>query len=235
LSKLRQRLSDEVSSHLGEDFEIFQDRDDIRWGEDWKARIEESIDEVTFLIPIITPSFFKSPYCRGELERFLEREKQLGRNDLILPIYYIDTPFIRVEEKRKVDKLALAVHSHQYTDWRDLRYMPLSYPRLRRTLEKLAIQTCEALDRVQESDISGLRPKTLPSESSGEAREDQEDLRHRYRETVATPDLSPKRSSYPKPNSLPSKPEPRLQVEQFSQESLSRYDRRSKKPQDLPG
>ncbi|PXF61383.1 MAG: hypothetical protein C4B59_03855 [Candidatus Methanogaster sp.] len=87
LTQFRKDLSAEVQRQIGEEFSIFQDREDIRWGQNWKKRIEESIDEVTFLIPIITPSFFRSPYCRDELQRFLEREKELGRNDLVLPIY----------------------------------------------------------------------------------------------------------------------------------------------------
>jgi hypothetical protein len=44
-----------------------------------------------------------------------------------------------------------------------------------------------------------------------------------------------KEASYPKPDSLPDKPEPRPQIEPYSQESLSRYERESKKPHDLPG
>ena len=87
LTELRKYLSDEVSVQTGEDFEIFQDRNAILWGQNWKERIENSLDEVTFLIAIITPSFFTSPYCRKELKRFIDREKKLGRNDLIPPIY----------------------------------------------------------------------------------------------------------------------------------------------------
>jgi cobaltochelatase CobT len=67
LTKLREKLSEEVEELIGEEFPIFQDIEDIKWGEDWKERIGESLSEVTFFIPIITPSFFKSEYCRDEL------------------------------------------------------------------------------------------------------------------------------------------------------------------------
>jgi cobaltochelatase CobT len=83
LTKLREKLSEEVEEVIGEEFPIFQD---IEWGEDSKERIDESLSEVTFFIPIITPNFFKSDYCRYEFNRFLDREKKLGRNDLVLPI-----------------------------------------------------------------------------------------------------------------------------------------------------
>lgn len=61
ITQFRERLSGEVQMQTGEDFPIFQDRNDISWSQAWEERIEQSIDEVTFLIPIITPSFFRSP------------------------------------------------------------------------------------------------------------------------------------------------------------------------------
>jgi cobaltochelatase CobT len=86
LTEFCKRLSGEVRVHTGELFHIFQDRSDIAWGQQWKNRIDGCLDHGTFLIPIITPSFFKSDPCRYELEHFLTRETELGRNDLILPL-----------------------------------------------------------------------------------------------------------------------------------------------------
>src|SRR5215470_7401202 len=85
LSQFRERLSAEVRVQSGEDFPIFQDRNDIAWGQAWQERIDKALDGATLLVAIITPSFFRSPACRNEVERFLERESQLGRQDLILP------------------------------------------------------------------------------------------------------------------------------------------------------
>lgn len=147
LSKLCERLSDEVRMQTGEDFHIFQDRNDILWGQNWQERITASIDGATFLIPIITPSFFNSPACRDELQRFLLREKKLKRNDLILPIYYVDSPLLNDEARRADDKLAQAVASHQYADWRDLRFEPWTSPQVGKTLAGLAAQIREALER----------------------------------------------------------------------------------------
>lgn len=58
LSQFRERLSGEVRMQTGESFEIFQDRNDIKWGQQWEERINGTLDAVTFLIPIIT-----SAYC----------------------------------------------------------------------------------------------------------------------------------------------------------------------------
>ena len=166
ITKFRERLGDEVQTVVGDEFVIFQDRKDIHWGQNWRQRLEESIGEVTFLIPIITPRFFNSPHCREELQRFLEREKSLGRTDLILPIYFIDTPLLNDDELRAADGLAQAVASRQYADWRNLRHEPLTNPLVGRTLEKLAVQIRDALLRVRD-----VKSPAAPSPAPSEARQ----------------------------------------------------------------
>jgi hypothetical protein len=42
---------------------------------------------VSLLLVIVTPGLFHSPACREEVARF--RERELGRTDLILPLYYV--------------------------------------------------------------------------------------------------------------------------------------------------
>ncbi|HEX8128753.1 MAG TPA: right-handed parallel beta-helix repeat-containing protein, partial [Pyrinomonadaceae bacterium] len=147
LTDFRDRLSGEVRMQTGEDFPIFQDRNDIQWGQNWKERIDDSIDEVTFLIPIITPSFFNSAACRAELERFLERERKLKRNDLVLPVYYVGSPVLDDDTKRAKDKLAQEISKHQFADWRELRFEPFTSPQVGRILAQLAVQIRDALER----------------------------------------------------------------------------------------
>jgi len=69
----------------GMPFPIFQDRNDLRWGQQWKSRIEDALLDVTFLIPVVTPSYFRSPACKKEFDTFLVRENTLGEDRLILP------------------------------------------------------------------------------------------------------------------------------------------------------
>ncbi len=147
LTEFRERLSREVHMQTGEDFPIFQDRNDIQWGQNWKERIEESIGEVTFLIPIITPSFFKSTACCDELELFLKLEKSLKRNDLVLPVYYVSCALLDEESKRAKDKLAQEIAKRQLADWRELRFEPLTSPQVGKTLAQLAMQIRNALER----------------------------------------------------------------------------------------
>jgi MinD-like ATPase involved in chromosome partitioning or flagellar assembly len=151
LTEFRKRLSAEVHLQTGREFPIFQDRDDIQWGQKWQERIEKSLDEVTFLIPIITPTFFNSSNCRRELEYFIQREKKLRRNDLILPVYYVDYPLLNDEEKQGADILAQEIATRQLADWRRLRFEPYTSPQVRKTLADLAVQIRDALERVTQT------------------------------------------------------------------------------------
>lgn len=147
LSQIRERLADEVRIQSGEEFLIFQDRNDILWGQNWKRWVEESLDAVVFFIPVITPSFFRSKHCRDELEKFLLCEKRLNRRDLVLPIYYVSTPLLDDPEKRCNDVLAELITERQYADWRELRFESFDSPEAGRMFGHLAGQIVQAIYR----------------------------------------------------------------------------------------
>jgi parallel beta-helix repeat protein len=138
LTQFRERLSAEVRVQTGEEFLIFQDRNDIAWGQNWQQRLDEALDAVTLLLVIITPSFFRSPACRAEVERFLARERELGREDLILPVYYVSAPELDDPIRRDADELAQVLASRQYADWRELRFEPFTSPTVRKAVARLA-------------------------------------------------------------------------------------------------
>jgi parallel beta-helix repeat protein len=162
ISQFKERLSDEVCIQTGEEFSIFQDRSDISWGENWRRRIEDSLDYVVFFIPIITPSFFKSEYCRTELKQFLEREKRLHRRDFVLPVYYVSTPLLDDADRRAEDELAREISKRQYADWRELRFEPFDSPRVGKELERLAAQIRETLDGARSSGCM-MEPRPNPA------------------------------------------------------------------------
>jgi F-box protein 11 len=145
LTELRILLEREVQSITGESsFRIFQDQADVAWGQQWQNRIDGSIDGSLLLIPIISPFFFKRDACRDELTRFLKRESQLGRSDLILPIYFIEVPNFTLEN---ADELIAVLAQRQYRDWRDYRHESLKTPESRKRISNLAREMNEALDR----------------------------------------------------------------------------------------
>ncbi|WP_354170904.1 MULTISPECIES: TIR domain-containing protein [unclassified Bradyrhizobium] len=106
----------------GESFAIFQDRNDISWGQQWEERIERSLSDATFLIPIVTPSFFRSPACRSEFSIFARKEKLLGLNRLILPLYYITCDQLSATYEVGSDEIVETLKLRNWTDWRHFRF-----------------------------------------------------------------------------------------------------------------
>jgi parallel beta-helix repeat protein len=138
LSQFRERLGAEVRAQTGQEFAIFQDRNDIAWGQNWQQRIDEALDAVTLLLVIITPSLFRSPPCRAEVTRFLDRERALGRGDLILPVYYISAREMDDPALREADEMARVLASRQFADWRELRFEPFTSTLVRKAFAQLA-------------------------------------------------------------------------------------------------
>lgn len=154
ITDLRKRLEAEIRLVTGLDFTIFHDRQ-IGWGEAWEERIDQALDASTFFIPILTPRFVTSPYCRDELSKFLGREEQLRRSDLILPIYYSDEPVINDPALRAADPLAAELARRQLVDWRDLRFQEQSSLEIKKLLASMAQQVRAALGRPQNGPVAG--------------------------------------------------------------------------------
>ena len=64
----------------------------------------------------------------------------MKRNDLIPPVYYVDSLLLNNERIRISDELAQIVTSRQYADWSDLRFESSSSPEVGRKLALLAVQ-----------------------------------------------------------------------------------------------
>ena len=159
LTRIRERLQGEVSMQWGDKVEIFQDLE-MHWGVDWDQRIKSSLDTTIFLIPVVTPRYLKRPACRAELERFIERETALGRNDLILPFYYLNARALEVSELRQQDPLAEVLASRQRVDWRSLRHEPETAPEFGKALMRAAEHIVNALHR---DDIPSASPASAPA------------------------------------------------------------------------
>ena len=147
ISAFRGQLEHAVQELSGEPFEIFQDVDGIGLGERWSGKLDEMLEQVRFFIPIVTPSYFKSQACRDELEKFLRAEADRGRDDLVLPIYYIDSDTLENTDRRAADPLAAALHKRQRHDWRTLRFSSFSTKTVKTAFYKLAREIVRARRR----------------------------------------------------------------------------------------
>jgi cobaltochelatase CobT len=168
ITAFRNRLEGEVRMQTGRPFAIFQDRNDIAWGQHWAERITSSLSDVTFLIPILTPSFFQSPACRSEFETFSLKEKMLGVNRLILPLYYVVCDQLGDSYQIGSDDIADVLRSRNWTDWRQFRFKPLTDETVAAALAQMAatikasISELRAIGDLAKAQPSPQQPKSIP-------------------------------------------------------------------------
>lgn len=136
LHMLRDDLIAEYKQLTGNDLELFLDRDDIKWGDRWDKNIEAGIDSSSFFIPVLSPLYFKSTYCRErELRQFLEKVERESARELLLPIYFVDLDYA---EKDIDAELIRRVFGYQYEDWREIRFAERCTEKYRRAVNRLA-------------------------------------------------------------------------------------------------
>ena len=165
VTEFRSRLENAVRQWTGErGFQIFQDTEDIRWGQKWEGRIEEALEDVLILIPIMTPLYFSSEASRWEYELFLKREEKLGRKDLILPVYWLNCDILEDRRRRDADPWAKGLSNHQRVDWSKFRATSFDTPEMRQAFDGLALaikQTFEVTAGVTSTDDAELVPDAL--------------------------------------------------------------------------
>ena len=144
-------------------FNIFQDVDGIEFGQKWEEKLAQAISTSRFLIPIVTPLFFTSAPCRDELKQFMEHEKSLSRDDLILPIYFVTAPVLERPELLKDDALASEIASRQRYDWRIRAALPPNEPQIRGAVRELAEKIATAIARTP-----GPAPDPAPAKRGGD-------------------------------------------------------------------
>lgn len=164
LTKFREELAKTLRFLGGKEIEIFQDVEGIRLGQNIHQRIKESLHEVMILIPILTPSYFNSPWCREELELFLARERQLQRSDLILSIYYQDVlelnEAMKHESVRGVvnDGLIQELAQRLACDWRSFQGKEFTDPKVRAELTRIAQAILTVLRTLQAAQPAPPQP-----------------------------------------------------------------------------
>jgi hypothetical protein len=148
LSALRERIQRELRGQLGrttKNFRLWQDKESISFGKLWEAEIKVAVKQAMFFIPIITPTVIRSKNCRFEIESFLAREAQLGRNDLVFPILYIRVPELEDVSLHRSDSVLSMIAKRQYLDWRELRHRDVTDTVVKEAVERFCAKICEIL------------------------------------------------------------------------------------------
>ena len=94
---------------------IFIDQNEIKTGESWSIDLKEALRRSRYLLPILSPDYFRSDWCRAELHTMLKREEILGfrqghnASGLIYPVVfkgaqYIPSDYRRIMQYRDLSK-----------------------------------------------------------------------------------------------------------------------------------
>jgi len=159
------RLANDVVAEIemltGETIDLFLDKDAISWGEDWRNKIDDSLASIAFFIPVFTPRYFMSSECRRELRYFASRAKNLGVEELVLPLLYVDVPSLH--EDAPSDDLVALVKPFQWEDWLELRFADVDSGEYRRGVARLAGRLVEANKHAEEVNLVAAARELEPS------------------------------------------------------------------------
>ncbi|MEV5899731.1 toll/interleukin-1 receptor domain-containing protein [Streptomyces sp. NPDC052127] len=148
IRRLAVKIANEFEAITAEELHVFLDKTDIKWGDEWRNRIDSALTGSTFFMPIITPRFFRSEECRREVLTFSGHATSLGLEELLLPILYIDVPGIKKEDT--ADDVMALISRRQYEDWTQLRLEDENSPKYRQAVHRLAVRLVEILERTAE-------------------------------------------------------------------------------------
>jgi hypothetical protein len=152
ISRLARDVVARYEMITGESIELFLDRDDVNWGDAWRSRIDGSLAEVAFFIPVITPRYFQSAECRRELTAFATKARSLGVQELLLPILYVDVPELHTDQPS--DEAMKLVKSFQWEDWRELSFAEPDSSDYRRGVARLADRLLRANQAAEAADVA---------------------------------------------------------------------------------
>lgn len=161
VSRLAKDIVAQYEMLTGEKIDLFLDKDDIAWGEDWRGTIDENLSSIVFFISVLTPRYFMSPECRRELQFFARRAKNLGIEELVLPLLYVDVPSLH--EDTPSDDLVALVKTFQREDWCDLRFSDVDSGEYRRGVVRLAQRLVDANRKAEEANGAAAAVKLEPS------------------------------------------------------------------------
>jgi uncharacterized coiled-coil DUF342 family protein len=167
IARLAKDVVAESEMLTGEKIDLFLDKDAISWGEDWRNKIDDSLASIAFFIPVITPRYFMSAECRRELRYFASRAKNLGVEELVLPLLYVDVPSLH--EDTPSDDLVALVKPFQWENWLELRFADVDSGEYRRGVARLARRLVEANKQAEEVNLVAAARELEPS------REDEDD------------------------------------------------------------
>lgn len=149
IAQLARDVAGQFEMLTGESINLFLDRDQLVWGDDWRPKIDSSLSSIAFFVPVVTPRYFKSEECRRELNFFARQAEKLGVKELVLPVLWVDFPGLHTEDP--IDELLALVGRFQWSDWTELKFSELGSGEYRKAVSQLASRLVQANAAAEEA------------------------------------------------------------------------------------
>ncbi len=130
----------------GRRLEVFLDRHDIGWGEDWQERLHQGVSGALVFVPMITRRYFDRPACRQELLTFYNGARALSVTELLLPVVVLGHRFITVDNP---DETVRIIAERQYRSLTDAVLAGPGSAEWTRTMLALVNDLIDAVESVE--------------------------------------------------------------------------------------
>ncbi|MEV4738073.1 MULTISPECIES: DUF4143 domain-containing protein [unclassified Microbacterium] len=142
--KFARDLAETYSFLYGRDLQIFIDRDDIGWGDDWRKRLGNEIASTAFLLANVTPRYLRSQACRQEVLDFASAARAAGEPRLLLPLLWVDIDATDVVPKD--DPVRQRLLDTQWIDVKAVRALQPDSIEYEQLVERVAIRLRSTLE-----------------------------------------------------------------------------------------
>lgn len=154
----------------GESLKLFTDRD-IPWGDEWSRRLHTELEQTTFLLAFVTPSYLRSRACQDEVLKFSQVAQGAGDAKLLLPLIWTAVEGLRTSD----DPVARALTRAQYEDVSAVRLADPASVVYRQAVENLAGRLHDTIQLREEAAPSTLMPEGAARDSGAPDLDDDHD------------------------------------------------------------
>ncbi|MEU5867251.1 toll/interleukin-1 receptor domain-containing protein [Nonomuraea sp. NPDC047529] len=154
ISKIVSDIKTNLASQTGSEVELFQDKNSIAAGEDWRWRIRLGLSSSSIFLAFVSPSYLRSEACRQEFREFLGFLAANSETRLIIPLIY--TEFDRLTERFQGDDIWEAVKQLQVLKIQHIRSSDPGSSEWMKTVEKISSRIEEVLNSTATSSSNEL-------------------------------------------------------------------------------
>ena len=137
-------LVDTYAFLYGHEVQLFVDRTDLRWGENWASRLENEVEATSFLLAVVTPRYLTSEACRREVLGFAAAAKKAQEPKLLLPLQWVDVSGTDVVAPG--DPVLVELMKNQYEDVTEIRRVAKDSQEYEDLLERVAARLKDTID-----------------------------------------------------------------------------------------